>query len=203
MQAALVMIGRRRRRAAERRDHHFRLQSAKLRRQAIAVLRAVHEHPVGQAEVDPHRHAEDLPRRFGLDFAGLVAAARRRLAAGQVDHADAIALLDELGERPAADDFKIVRVRSDGDHVERLFVHGGTSGYERCLQIPPQAATLKRGTQRAGSDYCESLAMPLYTWAIPPSTKSSIPVTKLLSSDARNSATVAISSDAPMRPSGT
>src|ERR1700722_13970725 len=38
--------------------------------------------------------------------------------------------------------------------------------------------------------------------ALPPSTKSSIPVTKLESSDARKRAALAISSDSPMRPIG-
>ena len=41
------------------------------------------------------------------------------------------------------------------------------------------------------------------TCAIPPSTNSSIPVTKLLSSDARNTAAFAISSELPIRPIGT
>src|SRR5260370_11711275 len=41
------------------------------------------------------------------------------------------------------------------------------------------------------------------TWALPPSTNSSIPVTKLESSDARNNATFATSSGSPMRPIGT
>lgn len=40
-------------------------------------------------------------------------------------------------------------------------------------------------------------------WAFPPSTKSSIPVTKLLSPHARNRAALAISSDVPIRPIGT
>src|SRR5580693_10619810 len=38
--------------------------------------------------------------------------------------------------------------------------------------------------------------------ALPPSTNSSIPVTKLESSDARNNATLATSSGSPMRPIG-
>src|ERR1700693_4972311 len=41
------------------------------------------------------------------------------------------------------------------------------------------------------------------TCALPPSTNSSIPVTKLESSDARNNAALAISSGCPMRPIGT
>src|SRR5216683_6535208 len=40
------------------------------------------------------------------------------------------------------------------------------------------------------------------TCALPPSTKSSIPVTKLESSEARNSAALATSSGSPMRPIG-
>jgi hypothetical protein len=39
-------------------------------------------------------------------------------------------------------------------------------------------------------------------WAMPPSTKSSIPLTKLLSSEARNRTAFAISSGTPTRPSG-
>src|SRR6202021_4174813 len=39
-------------------------------------------------------------------------------------------------------------------------------------------------------------------WALPPSTNSSIPVTKLESSEARNNATFATSSGSPMRPIG-
>src|SRR6266436_10333 len=39
-------------------------------------------------------------------------------------------------------------------------------------------------------------------WALPPSTNSSIPVTKLESSEARNNATLATSSGFPMRPIG-
>jgi hypothetical protein len=42
-----------------------------------------------------------------------------------------------------------------------------------------------------------------YTCAKPPSTNSSVPVTKLLSSDARNSTALAISSGVPNLPSGT
>ena len=41
-----------------------------------------------------------------------------------------------------------------------------------------------------------------YTCAMPPSAKSSVPVTKLLSSDARKSTALATSSGAPMRPIG-
>src|ERR1700690_54834 len=40
------------------------------------------------------------------------------------------------------------------------------------------------------------------TCAVPPSTNSSMPVTKLESSEARNTATLAISSALPMRPIG-
>ena len=39
-------------------------------------------------------------------------------------------------------------------------------------------------------------------WALPPSTNSSIPVTKLESSDARNKAALATSSGSPIRPIG-
>ena len=46
------------------------------------------------------------------------------------------------------------------------------------------------------------VAMAPQTWTAPPSTHSSMPVTKLLSSEARNCATLAISSDVPSRPSG-
>src|SRR5260370_32742847 len=42
-----------------------------------------------------------------------------------------------------------------------------------------------------------------YTCACPPSTNSSIPVIKLLSSEARNTTALAISSGSPSRPSGT
>jgi len=40
------------------------------------------------------------------------------------------------------------------------------------------------------------------TWANPPSTKTSLPVMKLLSSEARNSAVAATSSARPIRPNG-
>jgi hypothetical protein len=43
---------------------------------------------------------------------------------------------------------------------------------------------------------------PRQTCAIPPSTKTSLPVMKLLSSEARKSATAAVSSGRPMRPAG-
>jgi hypothetical protein len=45
-------------------------------------------------------------------------------------------------------------------------------------------------------------ALPAYICAVPPSTNSSMPVTKLESSDARKSAAVAISRGWPMRPIG-
>src|ERR1700731_1512991 len=48
-----------------------------------------------------------------------------------------------------------------------------------------------------------SRRMPIdQTWARPPSTNSSMPVTKLESSDAKNSAALAISSGSAMRPIG-
>ena len=55
---------------------------------------------------------------------------RRRLAVGQVDHADLVAGVDQPGQRAAAGDLQVVRVGPDGDDVQ-LFVrrigHGGAS----------------------------------------------------------------------------
>ena len=56
------------------------------------------------------------------------AAGGGRLAVRQVDQADPVTLLDELGERPAAADLGVVRVRPDGDHVERFGQVGGQRG---------------------------------------------------------------------------
>src|SRR6266851_2456605 len=50
--------------------------------------------------------------------------------------------------------------------------------------------------------HCTHIRSPFQTCALPPSTKSSIPVTKLESSEARNNAALATSSGSPMRPIG-
>ena len=61
--------------------------------------------------------------------------------------------------------------------------------------------TLGRIQKRVKSG--EALACCCYTCAMPPSANNSMPVTKLESSEARKTATFAISSGCPMRPSGT
>src|SRR5271169_95098 len=48
-----------------------------------------------------------------------------------------------------------------------------------------------------GTPHCTQI------WAAPPSTNNSVPVTKLLSSEARKTAPLAISSGVPSRPNGT
>ena len=117
-QVALVVVGRGGRRAARGDDDDPGSVAAELGRQAEAVLGAIHQHAIGQFDVDSHLDAEVLPGGLGFALARLERAARRGLAARQVEDADAVALLDQLGERPAAEDFEVVRVRRHGRHVE-------------------------------------------------------------------------------------
>ena len=91
------------------------------------VLRPVHEHAVRQVEVDPHLHAEDAAGGLGFLLAFFEAAAGGGFAAGQVDDGDAVALVDELGEGAAAEDFQVVGVWGDGDDIHRVRVGHGRS----------------------------------------------------------------------------
>src|SRR5260370_38489827 len=50
--------------------------------------------------------------------------------------------------------------------------------------------------------HCSHIRSPFQTCALPPSTKNSIPVTKLESSEASNSAALPMSSASPMGPIG-
>jgi hypothetical protein len=52
------------------------------------------------------------------------------------------------------------------------------------------------------SDLIHASAVRAQTWAMPPSTKTSLPFMKLLSSDARNATTFATSSSRPIRARG-
>src|SRR5712664_607178 len=65
--------------------------------------------------------------------------------------------------------------------------------------------TLKKGWSIAEIPYpARKVSRPFgQIWALPPSTNSSMPVTKLESSEARNNPTLATSSGSPMRPIGT
>ncbi len=69
------------------------------------------------------------------------------------------------------------------------------------MSVPPCNVC---STQDVGFSYTHAaLAAPIdQICALPPSTNSSIPVTKLESSDARNNATFATSSGSPIRPIG-
>ena len=106
-----MMVGRRRRRAAR---HHI-TTFGRSRRNAVAKTKrcsgASMSTRLGRSEVDPDRHAEHLPGGFRLLPANFEAAPRRRLAGRQVQHADAVAELDQFGERAAAGDFEIVGMR--------------------------------------------------------------------------------------------
>ena len=51
----------------------------------------------------------------------------RRLAVGQVDDADLVALPDQASQGSAAGDFHIVRMRTDGNDVQlRIVAHGNS-----------------------------------------------------------------------------
>ena len=92
---------------------------AKLLGQRHAGFERIEQPAIRQIERDPHLHAERLGGRFGFGQPHFRARrARRRLAVGQVDDADLVALPHELGERAAAGDFHVVGMGADGDHVE-------------------------------------------------------------------------------------
>jgi hypothetical protein len=77
--------------------------------------------------------AERFGREAGF-FEPDVGAGRegRRLAVGEVDDADAVALLGQAGERAADADFDVVGVSADGDDVERF----GKFGHGRSMWVP-------------------------------------------------------------------
>ena len=82
-------------------------------------LEVVEEPAVGQVQVDPDVDAEDLGRPPGLLQPDVGAGRERgRLAVGQVDDPDLVALAGEPGQRAAAGDLDVVGVGPDGDHVQ-------------------------------------------------------------------------------------
>ena len=94
-------------------------------RNSIASLHAglerIEQPPIGQVERDAPVDAQRLGRRLGLGQPHLrPRRERRRLAVGEVDHADFVAGVDQAGQRAAAGDLHIVRVGADGDDVERF-----------------------------------------------------------------------------------
>ena len=96
-------------------------------RNSIASLHAglerIEQPPIGQIERDPLVDAQHLGRRrlgFGQPHFG-PRRERRRLAVGEVDDADLVAGVDQPGQRAAAGDLQVVRMGTDGDHIE-LFV---------------------------------------------------------------------------------
>ena len=105
------MVGRGGGSAAERADDDARLIAAEVSGQDVAVGGAVHQLAVGQPQVDAHRHAENLACLFCFADADLFGAAQRWLTAGQVEDADAIALLDQSRQRATTEDFQVIGVR--------------------------------------------------------------------------------------------
>src|SRR5712664_3124400 len=81
----------------------------------------------------------------------------------------------------------------------------GTQAYWFCRQYKTHGAALASTSIGCGhvAYSCRCLSVASQTCALPPSANSSIPVTKLESSEPRKSATLAISSGAAMRPIGT
>ena len=92
--------------------------------QLRAVFERGFQRAVRQAQVLAPVEAED--RRGGGRFAcaDFRRAVRRRLAAGEVEHADAAALLLELQNRPGHAELGVVGVRGDDEDVE----HGEEAG---------------------------------------------------------------------------
>ena len=84
-----------------------------------AGLECVEQPAVGQVERHADRGAEHFGRLLRFGQANLRPGRQgRRLAIGQIDDADRVALLDELGQRPAAGDFDIVGMGADGDDIK-------------------------------------------------------------------------------------
>lgn len=106
--------------------------------------------------------------------------------------------------------------------VSELMMVGGKVVYTNQSQLPKRTeARFRQGTdatrrcqsalikKKAGSlepafnDNRYDGSSRSYTWAAPPSTNNSVPVMKLLSSEARNTRALPISSGVPRRPRGT
>ena len=153
-QHRLPMIGRGQRRLVAKADHDLGPVLAKLLRQEHAGLERIEQPPVRQVE----RHTDGRPERFrrSLRFRQThfrSRRARRRLAVGQVDNADLIALLHEFRERAAASDFDIIGMSADGNDIElgilfRIAGHGeiiGRLSGPRCLGLaaPPPSNTFR------------------------------------------------------------
>src|SRR6185312_10239710 len=139
---ALVVVRRGGGGAAGSEDDDSRAIFAELRGELEAILGAVHEDAVGQVDVDADGDAEDFACGLGFGAAGFGAAARRRLPARQVEDADGIALRHELGQRSAAQNFEVVRMRGDGNDIESVRqgfgAHGGSPRNSEPLGYEPR-----------------------------------------------------------------
>lgn len=126
------MVRRGQRRFLAKAQHQSWAIPAKLLGQRHPRLEGVEQTPIRQIERHADLHAQGFGRLLGFGQAHFrTGRSGRRLAVGQVDDTDAVALPHQLGQRAATGDFHVVGVRAHGDHVElRIFgvVHGWSSG---------------------------------------------------------------------------
>ncbi len=121
-QTALIMIGRSGGRAPERGDDDFRLEFAKRGTQSESVVRMIHQHPIGQIQIDPNLHAQNFPCFFRFPLPGLDGSPRSRFAAGQVDNGNPISLQNQLCQSSATENFQIIGVRRDRHNVHGFHI---------------------------------------------------------------------------------
>ena len=105
---------------------------------ATRASNAVEEPAIGQfqrhrAPGRPESRAASRASASRTSGPGLL---RRRLAVGQIDDADLVALFDQLGERAAAGDLDVVRMGSDGNQIE--FVRRCGRSWDSSLWSSPQ-----------------------------------------------------------------
>lgn len=115
------------------RDHEFRAQAAQDcdDGRQLQVRRGV-QAGIGQPQVLAEGEPEDFRSRHRLLQPQLRRAARRHLAAGQVDDAGAVAPIGHLQQQPATEQLDVVRMRPEGQDLERIRWVG-------CCQVGPVA----------------------------------------------------------------
>src|SRR5208282_919132 len=109
-------------------QHDLGTELAKNLGQGNASLERVEEPAVGHVQVDPEGDSQDVGGLASLGKPDVRAwRVRGRLAVGQVDDANRVALAHQPGERSAAGNLDVVGMRSHCDQIEFLLCQFGHS----------------------------------------------------------------------------
>ena len=127
-QHRLVMVGRGQHGLAAEPQHDLGTVPAKYLGQGNPRLERIEQPAVGQVQVHPHGDSQDLGGLASLGQPDVgPGRMRRRLAVGQVNDANAVALAHQPGQRSAAGDLDVVGMQPHRDQIEFLLCLSRTS----------------------------------------------------------------------------